>query len=32
MYRNLIRVCDVRFWGGDDGNEVRESDNGSILS
>lgn len=32
MYRNLIRVCDVRPWGGDDGNEVRESDNGSILS
>lgn len=32
MYRNLIPVCDMRTWGGDDGNDVRDSDKGSMLS
>lgn len=32
MYRNLIPVCDMRTWGGDDGNDVRDSDKGCMLS
>lgn len=32
MYRNLIPVCDMRTWDGDDGNGVREGAKGSVLN